>query len=213
MKKAIALILSLVMCVSLFTACGKQGSTDDQGTGTTAKTLVVGTQNFDGKFSPFFYTNSYENDVMNMVFDGLLLTDREGSVVLKGADGEVRPYNGTDYTYTGVANCDIVENEDGTVDYNITMKQGIKFSDGEEMTIDDVIFSYYVLLDPTYDGVSTLYSIPIKGLEAYRTGMESRMNLILAAGPDGYTATDYFTEDQYNTFWAAFNAAGEKFAQ
>ena len=154
MKKAIALILSLVMCVSLFTACGKQGSTDDQGTGTTAKTLVVGTQNFDGKFSPFFYTNSYENDVMNMVFDALLLTDREGSVVLKGADGEVRPYNGTDYTYTGVANCDIVENEDGTVDYNITMKQGIKFSDGEEMTIDDVIFSYYVLLDPTYDGVS-----------------------------------------------------------
>ena len=213
MKKAIALILSLVMCVSLFTACGKQGSTDDQGTGTTAKTLVVGTQNFDGKFSPFFYTNSYENDVMNMVFDGLLLTDREGSVVLKGADGEVRPYNGTDYTYTGVANCDIVENEDGTVDYNITMKQGIKFSDGEEMTIDDVIFSYYVLLDPTYDGVSTLYSIPIKGLDAYRTGMESRMNLILAAGPDGYTATEYYTEDQYNTFWAAFNAAGVKFAQ
>ena len=213
MKKAIALILSLVMCVSLFTACGKQGSTDDQGTGTTAKTLVVGTQNFDGKFSPFFYTNSYENDVMSMVFDALLLTDREGSVVLKGADGEVRPYNGTDYTYNGVANCDIVENEDGTVDYNITMKQGIKFSDGEEMTIDDVIFSYYVLLDPTYDGVSTLYSIPIKGLDAYRTGMESRMNLILAAGPDGYTATDYFTEDQYNTFWAAFNAAGVKFAQ
>ena len=213
MKKAIALILSLVMCVSLFTACGKQGSTDDQGTGTTAKTLVVGTQNFDGKFSPFFYTNSYENDVMSMVFDGLLLTDREGSVVLKGADGEVRPYNGKDYTYNGVANCDIVENADGTVDYKITMKQGIKFSDGEEMTIDDVIFSYYVLLDPTYDGVSTLYSIPIKGLEAYRTGMESRMNLILAAGPDGYTATDYFTEDQYNTFWAAFNAAGVKFAQ
>ena len=211
MKKAIALILSLVMCVSLFTACGKQqDGTDDQ---ETAKTLVVGTQNFDGKFSPFFYTNSYENDVMNMIFDGLLLTDREGSVVLKGADGEVRPYNGTDYTYTGVANCDIVENADGTVDYKITMKEGIKFSDGEEMTIDDVIFSYYVLLDPTYDGVSTLYSIPIKGLEAYRTGMESRMNLILAAGPDGYTATDYFTEDQYNTFWAAFNAAGVKFAQ
>ena len=211
MKKAIALILSLVMCVSLFTACGKQqGGTDDQ---ETAKTLVVGTQNFDGKFSPFFYTNSYENDVMNMIFDAVLLTDREGSVVLKGADGEVRPYNGTDYTYNGVANCDIVENADGTVDYKITMKEGIKFSDGEEMTIDDVIFSYYVLLDPTYDGVSTLYSIPIKGLDAYRTGMDSRMNLILAAGPDGYTATDYFTEDQYNTFWAAFNAAGVKFAQ
>ena len=98
------------------------------------------------------------------------------------------------------------------MDYKITMKPGVKFSDGEEMTIDDAIFSYYVLIDPTYDGASTLYSLPIKGLEAYRSGMDSRMNLILAAGPDGYTATDFFTEDQYNTFWAAFNAAGEKFA-
>ena len=211
MKKTLALILSLIMCVSLFTACGNGNNNGQQDS--TTKTLVVGTQNFDGKFSPFFYTNAYENDVMSMVFDALLGTDREGAVVLKGIEGDVRPYNGTDYTYTGIADCDIVENADGTVDYNITMKEGVKFSDGTEMTIDDVIFSYYVLLDPTYDGVSTLYSIPIKGLEAYRSGMDSRMNLILAAGPDGYTATDYFTEDQYNTFWAAFNAAGEKFAQ
>ena len=159
MKRALALILSLVMCVGLFTACGEQKNPDDQQEPTT-KTLVVGTQNFDGKFSPFFYTNDYENQVMSMVFDGLLSTDREGSVVLKGIEGDVRPYNGTDYTYYGVADCEIVENEDGTVDYNITMKPGVKFSDGVEMTIDDVIFSYYVLLDPTYDGVSTLYSIP-----------------------------------------------------
>ena len=214
MKKALALILSLVMCVGLFTACGEQKNPDGNGgdQDPTTKTLVVGTMNFDGKFSPFFYTNAYENDVMSMVFDALLGTDREGSVVLKGIEGEVRPYNGTDYTYTSVADCEIVENEDGTVDYKITMKPGVKFSDGEEMTIDDVIFSYYVLIDPTYDGASTLYSLPIKGLEAYRSGMDSRMNLILAAGPDGYTATDFFTEDQYNTFWAAFNAAGEKFA-
>ena len=214
MKRALALILSLVMCVGLFTACGEQKNPDGNGgdQDSTTKTLVVGTMNFDGKFSPFFYTNAYENDVMSMVFDALLGTDREGSVVLKGIEGEVRPYNGTDYTYTSVADCEIVENEDGTVDYKITMKPGVKFSDGEEMTIDDAIFSYYVLIDPTYDGASTLYSLPIKGLEAYRSGMDSRMNLILAAGPDGYTATDFFTEDQYNTFWAAFNAAGEKFA-
>ena len=77
-----------------------------------------------------------------------------------------RPYKAADYTYKGIADCDIVENSDGTVDYNITLKEGVKFSDGEEMTIDDVIFSYYVLLDPAYDGVSTLYSLPIKGLDA-----------------------------------------------
>ena len=106
MKKALALILSVVMCVGLFAGCGQQNDGNNDGNqdqGSTAKTLVVGTQNFDGKFSPFFYTNDYENQVMNMVFDALLVTDREGSVVLKGIEGDVRPYNGTDYTYYGVA--------------------------------------------------------------------------------------------------------------
>lgn len=210
MKRTLALILSLVMCLGLLAGCGDKKTDDGQ---TDGKTLVVGTQNFDGKFSPFFYTNDYENQVMGMVFDDLLLVDREGSVVLKGIEGDVRPYNGTDYTYKGIADCDIVENSDGTVDYNITLKEGVKFSDGEEMTIDDVIFSYYVLLDPAYDGVSTLYSLPIKGLEAYRSGMDTVQNLILAAGPDAYAANDFYTEEQYNAYWAAFNAAGVKFAQ
>ena len=205
MKRTLALILSLVMCLGLLAGCGDKKTDDGQ---TDGKTLVVGTQNFDGKFSPFFYTNDYENQVMGMVFDGLFLVDREGSVVLKGIEGDVRPYNGTDYTYKGIADCDIVENSDGTVDYNITLKEGVKFSDGEEMTIDDVIFSYYVLLDPAYDGVSTLYSLPIKGLEAYRSGMDTVQNLILAAGPDAYAANDFYTEEQYNAYWAAFNAAG-----
>ena len=67
-------------------------------------------------------------------FDGLLLTDREGSVVLKGIEGDVRPYNGTDYTYYGPADCEIKENTDGTVDYNFKLREDLKFSDGEPLT-------------------------------------------------------------------------------
>ena len=209
--KLIALVLALVMVVSAFAACGG-GETANTPAG-EEKTLVIGTQNFDGKFSPFFYTNAYENDVLGLVNVGLLGTDREGAVVLKGIEGEVRPYNGTDYTYTGIANLVMTENADGTVYYDITMRDDIVNSDGTPVSIDDVIFTMYVLLDPTFDGISTFYSLPIEGLEAYRSGMDSRMNLILAAGPDGYEATDYYTEDQYNTFWAAFDAAGLKFCQ
>ena len=71
----------------------------------------------------------------------LLNSDREGNVVLKGIEGETRAYNGTDYTYYGLGDCDVVQNDDGTVDYNITIRDDAKFEDGTPITIDDVIFS------------------------------------------------------------------------
>lgn len=168
MKNKICKLLAAALACILLAGCGKQPA------GTPAAqvrdTLVVGTQNFDGKFSPFFYTNAYEGDVISLVHFNLLPTDREGAVVLKGIEGEVRPYNGTDYTYRGIANCTVTENQDGTVFYDITLKEGVRFSDGTLVDIDDVIFSLYVPLDPSYDGSMTLYSLPIYGLQEYREG-------------------------------------------
>lgn len=229
LTKILALVLAMAMMLTIFAGCQKteQPAATAATNGDTAvetqapategnggdKTLVVGTQNFDGKFSPFFSTNAYEQEIADLVHLPLLGVDREGAIVLEGIEGEVRPYNGTDYTYDGIADCVITENADGTVYYDITMKDGVLFSDGHEMDIDDVIFSMYVLCDPTFDGPATFNSLPIEGLEAYRSGMDARINLILAAGPDGYTETEFFTEEQYNAFWNAFWTAGEAFAQ
>ena len=208
-KRTLALLLALVMSLSLLAGCGDVGggSTDD----TTP--LVVGYAPFSSKFSPFFSETAYDQDVWVMTQLGLLTSDRTGAIIYKGIEGETIDYNGTDYTYYGPADLEVTENADGTVYYDFTLRDDLKFSDGEPLTIDDVIFSMYVLCDPTYEGNSTLYAQPIQGMEAYRSGMSARQELILAAGPDGYTANDYYTEDQYNTFWAAFNAAGVKFAQ
>ena len=210
--KLLALFLSAALAAGTLSACRRSNGPVSNNAAKN-DTLVIGTQNFDGKFSPFFYTNAYENDVISLVHPTLLGTDREGSVVLNGIAGEVRPYNGTDYTYTGIADCAITENPDGTVYYDITLRDGVKFSDGTAMDIDDVIFSLYVPLDPTYDGIMTLYSLPIQGLEAYRSGMATRQELILAAGPGEYTDTGSYTRTQYDTFWAAFWEAGEDFVQ
>ena len=208
-KRTLALLLALVMSLSLLAGCGNGGgeSTDD----TTP--LVVGYAPFSSKFSPFFAETAYDLDVATMTALALLNSDRTGAIIYKGIEGETIDYNGTDYTYYGPADLEVTENADGTVYYDFTLRDDLKFSDGEPLTIDDVIFSMYVLCDPTYEGNSTLYAQPIQGMEAYRSGMSARQELILAAGPDGYTANDYYTEDQYNTFWAAFNAAGVKFAQ
>ena len=142
----------------------------------------------------------------------LMGLDREGNPVLNGIEGETRSYNGTDYTYTGISDIEVVQNDDGTVDYNVTMRDDIKFSDGTTADIDDVIFGMYVLCDPTYDGSSSLYALPIEGMTEYRSGMELLVNLIVAAGPDNTDFTNW-TEEQQTAFWDAFWPAGEKFAQ
>ena len=212
-KALVALLLALVMSLSLLAGCGTQGNTSGGTTTDDTTPLVVGYAPFSSKFSPFFSETAYDQDVWVMTQLGLLTSDRTGAIIYKGIEGETIDYNGTDYTYYGPADLEVTENADGTVYYDFTLRDDLKFSDGEPLTIDDVIFSMYVLCDPTYEGNSTLYAQPIQGMEAYRSGMSARQELILAAGPDGYSANDYYTEDQYNTFWAAFNAAGVKFAQ
>ncbi len=213
MKRALALILSLVMCVGLFTACGEQKNPDGNGDGESKDTpLVVGYSAFNQKFSPFFSETEYDQDVWVMTSLGLLNSDRQGQIIMKGIEGETHNYNGTDYTYYGPADCEIVQKDDGTVDYNFKMREDLVFSDGEKVTIDDVIFSMYVLCDPTYDGNSTLYAAPIQGMAAYRAGMTTLAKALAAAGRDNADFT-YWTEEQQTKFWDNFDKGLVPFAE
>ena len=267
MKKTLALLLAVIMCLGVLSACGQKEQpapektpepTQQQAATTTpepqkpeetkqpeqtepgvpefefvdvtaptiarpekvAQTasedtpLVVGYSPFNSKFSPFFSETAYDQDVQAMTQLGLLTSDRTGAIITNGIKGETVNYNGTDYTYYGPADLKITEAENGKVYYDFNLRKDLVFSDGTPLTVDDVIFTMYVLCDPTYDGSSTLYAQPIEGLEAYRSGMDTRGNAIFAAGPDGYTATDLYTEEQYNEFWDYYNnQAGVDFAQ
>ena len=223
--KLMALVLALVMVVSMFAGCKKadDATTTESNDVTTesnettednsdkADTLVFATATFGQKFSTFFATTAYDMDVVDLTTGELLTADREGNIVRNGIEGETIPYNGTDYTYYGMGDVEVVENDDGTVDYNLTMRDDIVFSDGEPANIDDVIFGIYVMADPTYDGSNTIYAVPIEGMDAYRGGMEALTNVILEAGPDAVSEKSNKEDTEY--FWNAFNAAGEKFCQ
>ena len=212
MKRALALILSLVMCVGLFTACGEQKNPDGNGDESKDTPLVVGYSAFNQKFSPFFSETEYDQDVWLMTSLSMLNSDRRGQIIMKGIEGETHNYNGTDYTYYGPADCEIVQKDDGTVDYNFKMREDLVFSDGEKVTIDDVIFSMYVLCDPTYDGNSTLYAAPIQGMAAYRAGMTTLAKALAAAGRDNADFT-YWTEEQQTKFWDNFDKGLVPFAE
>ena len=146
--------------------------------------MVVGYSNFSAKFSPFFAESAYDRDVADMTQIYLLSGDRTGAIVTEGIAGQTIAYDGNDHVYHTPADLVITENADGTVFYDFTLRDDLVFSDGEPVTIDDVIFNFYVLADPTYDGSSTLYSVDIQGMAEYRQGIKKVIDLIAAAGPD-----------------------------
>ena len=220
-KKLLALFLAAAMLTGTLASCsngtgetsGTESSSGSSSTdGEKGDTLVASSNHFEGKFSPFFAASAEDINIMGMTQISLLGTDRVGAIVENGIEGETRSYNGTDYTYTGVADLKVTENDDGTVYYDFTMRDDLKFSDGTPVDIDDVIFSMYVYADPTYDGSTTLYSQPIQGMEEYRSGMGTLSALIAAAGEDNTDYT-YWTEEQQKAFWDAVNDGGVKFAQ
>lgn len=223
LNKVLALVLALAMAFALVACQTTTPTTEPTDAATTEpatepateekpSTLVVGYSPFSEKFSPFFAKTAYDQDAYVQTQVALINNDRAGNLILKGIEGETVDYNGKDYFYDGIADTDIVQNDDGTVDYNIKIRDDIVFSDGTPMTIDDVIFNMYVLSDPTYDGSSTFYAVPIEGMAEYRAGMELLSNMIVAAGPDNTDFT-YWTEDEQKAYWDAFWAAGEGFAQ
>lgn len=233
-KRLLALLLALTMVFAL-AACGGAPAAEEEPTEEPVAeepvaeepteeapaeeepandTMVVSVeQGMEGKFSPFFYLSANDATVVESFTLYTLMSDRVANPVNEAIEGETRAYNGTDYTYTGPADVIVTENDDGTVYYDITMRDDIYFTDGVQATIDDVIFGLYVYLDPTYDGNVTMYSLPIEGLEAYRSGMDTLFNLIVSAGKDGYTENEYYTQEQYDAFWADLEQAGVAFTQ
>jgi peptide/nickel transport system substrate-binding protein len=209
MKKLLALLLAVTML------CGVTAAFADE-TPATDIPLVVATSALSQKFSPFFADTAYDQNVVGLTQIGMMTTDRVGGIIYNGIEGETVSYNGTDYTYTGTG--DLAVNYDEATDittYSYKMRQDLKFSDGEPVTIDDVIFTYYVYLDPAYNGSTTLSSYDILGLQAYRTqipeaNLESVNEIadaVKAAG-FGYEVKegDKFTQELYNKYYDAAKA-------
>lgn len=235
LKRLLAVLLVVVMVAALFAGCTGEtkpsdtkpqadttpvdtkkpdDSTPPETTPATTEpaqpkndTLVVATPALDQKFSPFFATTAYDMDIVNFTTGYMLTSDRGGNMILKGIEGETREFNGTEYTYYCMADCEVTQNADGSVDYDLTMRDDIKFSDGTPATIDDVIFGIYVKADPTYDGSSTIYAMPIEGIQEYRNSLAQRCFLIATEAGTGYT------DEEKEEYMTAYLAAGEKFCQ
>lgn len=183
---------------------------------TTDTPLVVAYSPFSEKFSPFYADTGYDQDVVGMTQISLMTTDRMGGIIFNAIEGETVSYNGTDYLYTGAADLSVKYDEaTDTTTYTAKIRDDLVFSDGVPVTADDIIFTYYTLLDPAYVGSSSLNSLDIVGLENYLTQTSDEVNAkytamadaIFAAGNAGYVANEEYSEELYNAYWETLKQA------
>ncbi|HNX13994.1 MAG TPA: ABC transporter substrate-binding protein [Oscillospiraceae bacterium] len=206
LKRVLGIALAVVMCLGMIAGCSALPKK------ATIKTpLVVAYDPFSGKFSPFFSDTAMDTDVVSLTQVSLMTTDRTGGIVYKAIEGEKISYNGTEYTYKGISDLKVTQNADGSTTYQAKIRDDVKFSDGEKLTADDIIFTYYVLCDPTYVGSTTLSSYGIVGLQNYQTQTTDEVYAkyekmaadIYAAGPTHvWAATDTWSQAQQDGFWA-----------
>ncbi len=155
-KRILSLALAVIMClgsVAIFASCGSTGDKPDY--------LVIMTEELDGLFNPFYSTTAPDGTIVSATQIGMLGSDY--------VNGEVTVACGDDHAVV-VKDYDIAHNtQNNTTEYTFVIKNGIKFSDGKPLSINDVLFNLYVYLDPVYTGSSTMYSTDILGLREYRT--------------------------------------------
>ncbi len=131
MKKFVSLFLALLMALSLV-ACGggggdttDDGSTPDDGgsasTGEDLDTLKV-IQGFDpGTFEPGNNDEQGYNRIVRQIYETLFFFDE---------NGELQPWLATGYTW------------DDDTHMRVTLREGVKFSDGTDFTAEDVIWTF-----------------------------------------------------------------------
>ena len=209
MKRTLALILSGHVSWS----SGRLRRQEDGRRPDRRKTLVVGTQNFDGKFSPSSIPMTSAADIcigyglrrsVSRRPRGLCRPSRASRATSVPYNGKFRLY------YKGIADRDIAENSDGTVDHNITLKEGVKFSDGEETPSTMSSSLTMSLLGPLMTAFPRC-TLPIavrKPIAAVWTLCRTRSFRPVPTPTPPTTSTP-----KSNNAIAAFNAAGVKFAQ
>ncbi|MGL5122853.1 MAG: ABC transporter substrate-binding protein [Fusobacteriaceae bacterium] len=115
------------------------------------ETLIVGQSEAQGNFLPMYYSTAYDAPVVSLVFEGLLSINKNGENIPLLAE-ELPKIS-----------------EDGK-SYTFKIKKGIKFHSGNELTAQDIVFTYGIIADPTYDSRFTSTVEDFIGYDEYSAG-------------------------------------------
>ncbi|MUV37244.1 Dipeptide-binding protein DppE [Lentibacillus sp. JNUCC-1] len=188
-KRILSIVMLLLMSAMLM-ACGDDAksnnsntSSEDPGEPQDGGKVVgaLGTAP-GGVFNPIFYTDAYEEKMLELTHE---------SLVTQNDQLEFVPQLAEDWTI----------NDDQTeITFNI--REGVKWHDGEEFTAEDVVFTYQTLMDPEYvasGGLRTIFVEPLKDYDAYSSGDSDAFEAVVAE--DDYTVTFKFENANANLLY------------
>ena len=101
--------------------------------GGTLQYALVTDAPFQGIFSWELYEDGYDSDIMDIMTNSLFDTDGDFLI-----------------TDTGIAKLD-VDSDNNKI--TVTIQHDVKWSDGEPLTVDDIIYPYEIIGHPDYTGI------------------------------------------------------------
>lgn len=180
MKKLISLVLAVVLCLSLVACRSTETATNIENLATAAETQADVTEPTEAEtaqeltfvlsdepdgIDPTVTNNSFAMYVLTSCFEGLVTYDSTGSIV----GGCAESWDVSD---------------DGLV-YTFHLRDGLKWSDGSDLTASDFVYSFQRVLTPSttaqyysmladyivgaqeyYDGTGTAEELGVKALDA-----------------------------------------------
>lgn len=108
------------------------------------------TTNPRGMFNPILYTERYDNYIISQVYDGLIYIDSQL---------QPQPLVAKDW-----------EISEDQLSITFFLHEGITFHDGQELTAEDVAYTFKAILHPDYTGVRYGNFKVLQGAEAYKKG-------------------------------------------
>ena len=147
-KRVLSILLAATFTVSMFAGATIVSAAENEATEETASTgdfnITVNLASEPQTMDPTLNTTSDGSNMANHLFEGLMKWEDSGAEV-NGSDGtahsaQLAPGQAESYEKT--------ENEDGTVTYTFKLRDGIKWSDGKDVTAGDFEYAWKRLVDP-----------------------------------------------------------------
>ena len=147
-KRVLSILLAATFTVSMFAGATIVSAAENEATEETASTggfdITVNLASEPQTMDPALNTASDGSNMANHLFEGLMKWEDSG-VEVNGSDGTA---NSAQLVPGQAESYEKTENEDGTVTYTFKLRDGIKWSDGKDVTAGDFEYSWKRLVNP-----------------------------------------------------------------